>query len=319
MKKLALKLTLWIALSTAYMLLLFFVLLPAGEPEVCVADRYWEIILQGQGRELKREDGRVYFVWQTDRGWWYFRTSEDEIQNTMELAVRDYVDYRLDLRTSNTTGEMRLDVWDERQFEALTGYEFCGQQEQPNEWWQENREQFAPTSYQVRRFLREREEQVLLLEQLWMTVDHPRGPQYTALQNNRHMGHMRKLYWPSAEDRIQRWRRSKSVTVAFECVYGPFLALCFVFPLPWVYRTLRASGWSGPSSRLAVGYLGFALLLAPCVVGYSPYWFGPGYWSARMLFVIGSCAAAIMGGLLGLAPERWKAPWRKRSEGSRPR
>jgi len=53
--------------------------------------QYWDIILTGRGRELLREDGRVYFHIQGHHGWRYSWVDGDAVDTARAEAVQEHL------------------------------------------------------------------------------------------------------------------------------------------------------------------------------------------------------------------------------------
>lgn len=208
--------------------------MPAPPPEKATGNRYWRVIFLGTGRELKREGNRIYFYSQSEHEWFYYWTTQAEVDDTIAPATKAWIDDWLRFRRSAQDGSLSLDKWDKSQFQTLTGYDFDKESLAPLEWWKQNRKPFSPTASHVSAFLEERKVQSRLRHeaerQLQTGLDI--NEDIWSLLGNHELSRFEWLYSERVDRQIEKWNKSykpwwnfRSVTWAtivlvLLCAYG---------------------------------------------------------------------------------------------------
>jgi hypothetical protein len=223
--------------------------------------QYWQDILAGRGRELVREEGRVYFYSQWRHGWWYYWADEALVDAERTVAMQEHLGM---LRAPFSTVERRL-------FGVLAGRPFEDDASM-RAWLAEVAAGRVPALEHVAAFLVEREETCRSIAASWeedgreADADMWGGPYTDTLQR------VSYLYPEGSDERIAAWVNRTRVrsNFAVEGIYFPLLIFYIAFALPalWrVLRRLRAWAW------LRYGVMAAAVnvaLVAPFALGYCP-------------------------------------------------
>ena len=262
-----------ICLSTSLLLLGILVLalrLFTG-PEKTSGAHYWEILLNGWGRELGRDADRVTFFWQAHHGWLYLRTTQSEINAARQAAGRKFIDSWISYHKTDN-GDFHFDRWDKLQFAALTDYRADAQPSDPRDWWLANQKTFSPSARQLAAYLEERRRQAkqqrsLATSKKEQVLD---DDNLLALLNNHSVRSIQYLHSEDTDAAMAAWLTSRRTTwnFCFEAVYFPALVFYFAYLVPAILRRFRRH-WLRFIMLGVLIHLGLAL---PYAFGYLPHW-----------------------------------------------
>jgi len=240
-------------------------------PEKASGKHYWEVLLNGWGRELGRDADRVYFFWQSHHGWLYFQTTQNEINAAREEAGRKFIDNWFGYHKADN-GAFRFDRWDKLQFAALTDYRADAQPTDPWDWWLAKQKNFSPSASQLAAYLEECRRQAqqrqsieTSKEEKWLDDEN-----LLALLNNHHVRFFQYLHSKDTDAAMATWLTSSRTTwnFCFEAVYFSALVFYFAYLVPAILRRL-CRRWLRFIMLGVLVHLGLAL---PYTFGYLPYW-----------------------------------------------
>ncbi len=261
----------WACLVISFILIAILILVVCrfSGPEITTGEHYWQVLLNGSGRELERKGEHVFFFWQEHHGWICLQVSGADIARTLDAQTRKFINDWLGYhKTDNNT--LVFDKWDRQQFAALTGYDENSRLS-PQEWWLANQKRFIPSLTQNTAFLEKRRalalqrRNIALSEADWIMDD-----DMLALYNNRLIRHAESRYSKDTDQAITAWLTSHRVwwNWGFEAIYFPALVFYLAYTVPMCLRKLRGR-WLRWIMTGTLIHSGFAL---PFVFGYLPYW-----------------------------------------------